>query len=338
MDDYSHIKERQGQLTAMSKKGSIFGYISFIASIILVLFLLSLVDLSEMINTLLRVKLSYYLFAFILYTFTYVARAGRLYVLFGPHKFNDFFFISCGHMLLNHVLPFRTGEFSLLFFLKRITKSPYSKSIPILLLLRIFDVMVLILTFLFLVIFFGFNVDIYVVVITCVVLALSVLCTLKLKKIFYFVKLLLNKLPAVKRRKKVDEFYLLIEQALTISPGKMVKLFFLSLLDRLFLYAVTVFLVLGMSFDIPIYQLVTANAAASLVSVFPINSFGNFGTLELGWTGALLYFGLPPDIAVSSGFGFHLLGLSFIIILGMSSLLIMKMKFNINPFRKMDLE
>jgi hypothetical protein len=39
---------------------------------------------------------------------------------------------------------------------------------------------------------------------------------------------------------------------------------------------------------------------------------------------------------VASGLGFHLLAFSFTIILGMSALLIFKIYFNINPFKKKD--
>ena len=84
---------------------------------------------------------------------------------------------------------------------------------------------------------------------------------------------------------------------------------------------------------IPVLQIIIANAIASITNIIPINSIGSFGTLELGWAGTLLLFHIPNDIAISSGFNYHLLTISFTILLGLIALLILNIKFHINPFK-----
>jgi uncharacterized membrane protein YbhN (UPF0104 family) len=132
--------------------------------------------------------------------------------------------------------------------------------------------------------------------------------------------------------KKIEEFNISTEKALKISRKKFFNLFFLSILDRIFGYGMAISLVIGMSYKIPIFHIIIANAVASLTNIIPINSFGSFGTLELGWAGALLLYGVPKEIAISSGFSFHILAFSFTISLGLISIFLMKRKFNINPF------
>jgi uncharacterized membrane protein YbhN (UPF0104 family) len=144
----------------------------------------------------------------------------------------------------------------------------------------------------------------------------------------------LSKWLPSKISKKFSDITKSLENSLSFQGTTLLLLFLLSSLDRLCNYAMTILLVMGMGFQIPILYLVIANAAASVTNILPINNIGSFGTLELGWTGALVYFGVGSGIAAASGFGFHLLAFSFTIVLGFICLFIMKIKYNINPFEK----
>lgn len=315
-------------------KKKILGLLSFLISITLIVLLLSVVNIHQMISTLISISLSFYGAAFIFYIVAYFSRTLRLTVLFGPNNSSNFFLIICGHMFLNHFLPFRTGEFSLPFFLKKIIGVPYSKSMPLLVLLRLLDLIAVIFTFLLLLTLFSVAVSSSIVSLSIILLILGVFAVFNLKTIFYWLMKLLSKLSPQKFTHKIEKVKTSINEALTLNNRQMFKLSILSLIDRICGYAMSIFLVIGMSYQIPILQLIIANAVASITNVIPINSIGSFGTLELGWAGALLLFGVPKEIAVSSGFNFHILALTFTITLGLISLLIMSIRFNINPFKQ----
>jgi uncharacterized membrane protein YbhN (UPF0104 family) len=50
---------------------------------------------------------------------------------------------------------------------------------------------------------------------------------------------------------------------------------------------------------------------AAVGTALPVNAVGNFGTLEAGWTGALVAAGVPAGEALAAGFATHLWSLAF---------------------------
>ncbi len=309
--------------------------LSFIISVALIVLLLSYVDFSQMITALLHVDTSFYVTAFLLYTTSYLLRALRLHMLFQTNSLDQYFLIVAGHMLLNHIFPFRTGEISLPFFLKRVTNISYSQSISLFALLRLFDVFAVMITCFMTISLGKVTFSVLVAVFTIFSSLLCLVCILNLKKILLKMSMFLTHISPRKYIQQINTFAEYISSALTLPYTVYLKLFFLSFFDRLCNYGVTIFLVIGMSFNISILPLIIANAIASLSNIIPINSFGSFGTLELGWTGALMFYGIPKDIAISSGFSFHLLCFTYTISLGLFSLLMMKIACNINPLSSM---
>lgn len=315
-------------------KERIFGLLSFLISIAIIVLLLSLVDIYEMMRTLVNISLPLYSLAFIFYVASYYSRTLRLSVLFGSKNNSNFFLIICGHMFLNHLLPFRTGEFFLPFFLKRIIGTPYSKSMSLFVLLRLLDFIAVIFTLLFVLTLFGVTVSSSIVLLNIILFILGVFVVINLKTVFSWLMKLLSKFSPQKFIFKIEDIKVSIDKALTLNSKQLLKLSVLSLTDRICSYASSIFLIIGMSYQIPVIQIIVANAIGSIANILPINSIGSFGTLELGWAGVLLVFGVPKEIAVSAGFNFHILTLTFTISLGLISLLIMNIRFNISPFRQ----
>ena len=307
-------------------------FLSFGISSVIILLLLSAIDVDHIFTALLQVNGFFYLLGFLAYVTSYILRALRFRVLFKTNTLGQYVLIVAGHMFFNHILPFRSGELSLPFFLKRITNIPYSQSISLFMLLRLFDVIVIIITFFTVLLWGGDSPNIQILTFSLLILILCIIGLLNLKTLFLKIITYITYILPEKYTPHLKEFEIHINQALTLSPKVHIQLFLLSLLDRICNYAVTIFLVKGMSFDISFVPLIIANAAASLSNVLPINSIGSFGTLELGWTGALMYYDIPKDIAISSGFSFHLLFITYTIGIGLTSLFMMKIKYNINPF------
>lgn len=307
-------------------------YLSLSISLLVIILLLSAVDFTHIVIALLRVDILFYALGFLAYTTSYLLRALRFRIVFPPSKLSQSFLIVAGHMLLNQIFPLRAGEFSLLFFLKHVMNISYSQSIPFFMLLRLFDLVALIVTFLLVIFWGGFSLNLHTIIFIILVLCLCIICISNVEKFFLAVIAFSTYIFPKKYTAKLHEFESYLCQMSPLSNSKYLQLFFLSLFDRICNYAVTIFLIKGMSFEISYLQLIIANAVASLSNILPINSIGSFGTLELGWAGALMFYDVPREIAISSGFSFHILFMTYTMSLGLTSLLIMKTKYNIIPF------
>ena len=306
---------------------------SFIISITIVVVLISFVDLRNMIDALLDVNVLFYSLALFFYIASYFSRTWRLVVMFGSGSFSRFFMIICGSMFINHLLPFRSGELSLPYLLKKTSYVPYSEGLSALFLFRLLDILALLITFFFLAGFMGMVVHkgIFGLLVIFAILIVFVIYHLKT-----FASSFINILKHIFPRKYVESLnrnQLNIEKALSVNNVTLLELFTLSLIDRVCNFVVTICLVIGMSYHIPVISLIFANIIASLTNILPINSIGSFGTLELGWTGALMMLNIPKESAISSGFNFHILTLTFTISLGFIAFAIMALKYNINPFK-----
>ena len=77
-----------------------------------------------------------------------------------------------------------------------------------------------------------------------------------------------------------------------------------------------VIIVYSLGFSIEFSRLLAAIGLSGFTEILPINSFGNFGTLELGWVGALVYLEVDTEIAIKSGFATHLIHYFLTLIVG----------------------
>jgi len=313
-------------------------FLSFLISVALVIILVSFVDFHEMIENLLHVNMLFYSLALFFYVVSYLSRTWRLAVMFGSGSFSRFFMIICGSIFINHLLPFRSGELSFPYFLKKISYIPYSESLSILFLLRLLDVLALLVSFFFLTVFIRMPLhkEMFGLLVILVILIVSLIYYLN-AIVSSFINVVMHILPT----KYVASFsrnQVIIKRALNVSNVALLKLFTLSVIDKICNFLVTIFLVIGMSYHIPVISLIFANIIASLTNILPINSIGSFGTLELGWTGALMMLNIPKESAISSGFNFHILTLTFTISLGLIAIFIMALKYNINPFKSRSLK
>ncbi len=64
---------------------------------------------------------------------------------------------------------------------------------------------------------------------------------------------------------------------------------------------------------------IAAAVAASVANLLPFNLIGNLGTLEAGWTTALVALGVPLQVAAATGVAAHLWGLVFAAFYGLLS-------------------
>jgi uncharacterized membrane protein YbhN (UPF0104 family) len=231
-------------------------------------------------------------------------------------------------------MPFRTGEIFFPVLIKKLGGNSYSEGIPKLFILRILDIISLALAFLLVCIFvdFGLKAEEYAWVWFFLVILVVVLFTLK-AWFALFIRVVLMVIPA-RYKVSVQSFSERAEVAFRISRGNFVVLLFLSVADKFVNFVMCFFVLKALGFTFSLPKIISANTMSGLTEILPINSVGSFGTTELGWAGALIYFGEKADIAISSGFGFNLLAFSFTILFGLVALAITHFIYRIDLFKR----
>ena len=97
----------------------------------------------------------------------------------------------------------------------------------------------------------------------------------------------------------------------------MSKIFILSILDKIANFSALIFIVYGLGYDLLLIKLIGAISLSGFTDLLPINSLGNFGTLELGLASALVYLGIDINTSIESGFSAHIIVFSFTLIIGL---------------------
>ncbi len=230
--------------------------------------------------------------------------------------FFDLFSIIGLHNMYNRILPFRTGEISYVYLLRKEEDLPATEGTATLLVARIFDYIMISLLFL-LSAFFLYNtlsgtfkpLPLIISIFLFISFATLIYMTLLGDKAMRVIELILNKLGFLKA--KLTEKILAkgreIVESLRIISSR--KTYFLTFLASLALW-VSMFYFLyiilnGMGIGIGILSVVIGSTLAILTNVLPVNSVAGFGTIEAGWTVGYMMLGYDKDVAISSAFLVH---------------------------------
>jgi len=242
-------------------------------------------------------------------------------------KTSEIFSVTSFHNLFNQILPFRTGELTLVYYLKKLCRTDMTSGIHLLFTVRLMDI-VMVGTFFIISLFLntGFAIPNYMLTSAIALLLLSFIAVMNLHRIirfFIYISLkILKGISIISEKKKsamtdkLNEIYGAMGERDIIS--KMLSLFITSFLVWTALYIFSYCVIKSFNADIRIFQSVLGSTAAVLTNVLPINSFGSLGTLEAGWVGGYLLVGIDKNSAIISAFTYHIIN---IIIAAMLALL-----------------
>jgi uncharacterized membrane protein YbhN (UPF0104 family) len=90
----------------------------------------------------------------------------------------------------------------------------------------------------------------------------------------------------------------------------------LSLGIWLFTYLLFIIIAISTGIHADIPSTLFASSFALFTLVLPIQGIGGFGTMEGGWALGFITIGMTQDIAIKTGFAFHIMVLMYTIILG----------------------
>lgn len=312
--------------------------ISIIITVVLIAFLLSQINITDLFLILSKTQLHALLLGFILYLVSYILRTLRFKILFKNEiSFRDFFSIVSVYNMITSTLPMRTGEFSFVYLLKRRNVSG-TRAIAILFFCRVFDIIVISLLFIISLHFVKTLADsiknanlIIIPFLVSLILILMFLMFFGKKFILYFKKtikfLRLNNIRLV--------VYVLSKTDKTI--GNFRSLRNLRNISQTIIFSILIWLSQAfMVYVLLNYSGITINfwSALSILTIsgftflLPIQGISNFGTLEGVWTLVFISLGASTTVAISSSFALHLIIILYYVILGLFGLTQIK-KFKI---------
>jgi len=297
-------------------------------TIFFVAILFTKISISDIISTLTQINPLYLVLSFFFYIMMYISRTGRFYYL--NHKeipYKDLFPIVCFYNLINNILPSITGELSYVYLIRKFHKRTVGEGIAALFIARMFDFIGISVIFLisFIVIINSIaanqNLIYWIILILGLFIAILGIFLFKSKNFFYKSSKILVYLnihttkPGDFILKKGEETILALERSNTSGNYSYLMIFLYSLSICFFLYSYTAVLVFAMGISLPLLAILFACSFAFFTNTFPIQGIGNFGTFEAGWTLGFLSVGVPAELAISSGFGYHIIALAFNFIL-----------------------
>ncbi len=316
----------------MSVKGMIA---SVLIAVGILVILLRVTDVSPslVLNTLKNVSPAALAVGLLFHIVTYLLRCLRFRLLIhsARPKIGSLFEIVAVHNLLNHVLPFRTGELSYLYLIRSLHGVPVAEGVGTLAICRIMDLMAFALFYPIAIILLylqGFAFPSYVWTVLWAVVPLFfilagilVVLALRGKVLVQFLRRLLDRSrlsgSAMTDRilDKLDEAAYSFEHLGTRKVY--LGAFLLSLVMLGIIYFVTYILLAGMGYPMQILLVVFCSTLASLSLLLPLYSFGGFGTLEAGWTVGCVMAGFSKEMGMASGLTFHMIVLGYVSIMGL---------------------
>lgn len=272
-------------------------------TIVLVFFLLSQIRIYDFIIILSKINLFYLFLAFIPYVCAYFLRALRFYILLNREiSVKDLFSIVCLHTFMNNILPARTGELTYIYLLK-LRNRRISEGIATLAFARFFDFISISLLFIISSFFVGLLKEFMMLICVTFLIITCISCFTFMSKKY---------LP-----RKIEE---IIDNFMHVrKSGKLKQLMVVSILVWISLYSAVYFIVISINLNLTFFEVLFASTFAIITTILPIQGIGGFGTTEGGWCIGFIAIGLTKDVAISTGFVFHIIILAYSVILGFYS-------------------
>jgi uncharacterized protein (TIRG00374 family) len=305
-------------------------------AVILIIFLLSQIQLNELINTLASLNPSFLLFGFIFYSFSYLLRALRFYLLLNREiSPKDLFNVVCVHNAMNNIMPARTGEIAYIYLLSKYHNRKVGEGLATLFIARMFDLISVSILFFLSILILGRVSGFVVIIINLFILfiltvGLFILFLLHGASFLNMAKKILRKY-GIEERAPVS--YLLskgeevVECMEKIRSGK--RSFFFTLIFTSFgiwlsLYSMNYIIALSVGLEFGFFEVLFASTFAILTTILPIQGIGGFGTVEGGIGLGFLSIGLNKENAIILGFVYHLVYWVYFSVLGLFGFMSLK--------------
>ena len=301
---------------------------AIVITVVLVAILLSHISLCDIVTTLTSIGPIYIIIGFILYLGTYFFRALRFHILLNKKvSIKHLFSIVCVHNMANNVLPARTGEISYVYLSRKLHNIPAGEGVASLMVARIFDFTTISFLFFISTIFIRDLPEIVSKVIWVIVGLLVFVLLLFLALVFFgeiFVDITRRVANGINALRFSFVQYLLRKIDETAQSFKLMNskklwggIFVTSIMIWCFQYSMLYILAKGMNISLAFWCMIFALTFVFFTAILPIQTIGGFGIMEGGWALGFIIMGISKEIAISSGFGFHVILYVYFLILGL---------------------
>lgn len=251
------------------------------------------------------------------YCMTYPLRAFRIFYLTrnsGNQSFLKTQRICFRHQFYGRIIPFKVGDLSLVYLLKKAGVS-VGEGGAVLLLIRLFDGVIIILSFLICNLFV--RVNLVPEWILLLILALAVAAVFLFPVLLSRCSGIIRKLPD-KIRHAAEQIQLMLTQSVA-TPQNFLVIGIVSFVMWFFVYLSMHGVVRAFSQPVSFFDTVVASFLASAAAFLPVNGIGGFGVVETGWTLGFMLLGMERSVALSSGVVSNTMSFLLICIFGMLS-------------------
>lgn len=277
--------------------------VSVLLTVFLVWFVFRGVSFGVVVENFKSIPVQAIVVAFFAYALMNLFRAFRFRLLFVQVGLSELYGVALIHNLMNNVLPFRVGEFSFMYLMRK--HAGYDKTVTALVALRVLDFLVIVCIFLFATLFLSdLNAEfrrygIFAAVIG-VFLSLGIMAA--------------RSFP----RHYLPPFFRQFHDALANYTLRMAALTagwtFLIWLTSLFVFFI---LCNDMELGVGWIGLCVPITLVRLSNVLPVSGVAGFGTTEGAWVLGMLAVGANLEAAAASGLVVHVIRLCFTLILGL---------------------
>ena len=293
----------------MNKNKAIKIIISTIISVLILYFLLAKIDFYDLLSSLKKISLSTIIIGFIIYFFVLFLRSLRFKLFFGNKlSVKQIFYITLLHNFFINVLPFRSGELSYVYLLKK-KDIAVSESINSLLIVRLFDTLIIIILLLISSIFIkDINyitsklTPLLIIILTILIISIIIIVYLNKQIIIFLNKIKTNN---IKFQKLLSKIKIIINNINLIFNFKIIsRLLLYSIFIWILNYYNIYFLLNNIGINLSIIKIFFINSILLLSSTIPWSLMG-FGIFEGTLTTGLSLFNINIEQAINSSFILH---------------------------------
>jgi uncharacterized membrane protein YbhN (UPF0104 family) len=258
-------------------------FISALITVLFFYFFQRIVGFDKVLKFFSLLTLNQILAAFVLYLISYIARTVRWQYTLSIKDFYKLFKLTVYNTFFNIILPFRTGEVSFFYMLKK-ENIHIAESTMSFIITRFFDGISLL----------GLSLWAYLTykgfyILGILAFIVSPFSFFVLLIIFRFIK-----------HEKVKEYYKSM-----INFRNIVMVYALSILTWLFKFS-AFYIILPKEAKITLLESVMASSLADLTTVLPIHGLAGIGTYETGYISILIFLNVSKEVAFLSAFLVHM--------------------------------
>jgi uncharacterized membrane protein YbhN (UPF0104 family) len=252
--------------------------------------------------------------AFLIQPVILAVKGYRYYYINPSNKLTESIHINTVATLLNSVLPFKLGELTYFNFSKRLSKTPYSKTLGNLITMRFADILSV---FVFGGITYLVLIESRFLLVFSLLLVALIVIYFTLEKTFSICLLPFSRTGMGKK---------LAENMTVAMPFKKKINILLLTLVAWFLSGVGIWAILrSMHLDVSFIESLSLNSLTIFFQLIPNISFANIGVVQLGWYSLIKLFNLGDNsVALLSGIYVHIVSLVCNVVYGSISFVCLK--------------